>query len=272
MQLHRERQVKQVADERIVFLTSKDREEIEEKITGGGGTGGGGVTVETDPTVPAWAKAETKPTYTAEEVGAAPEDHTHSPADIGAAPEDHTHDEYAPEDHTHSPADIGAVKKSGDTMTGTLYHQTAATYPIAFAIGNAAKPEVVSILMNGDGNSFGCMAFRQYGTNGKRENFNLPHTTTPTVNTNYNIHTTKTLKYAYGSTTISGAAETTIDYSSAGFTAVPCVTMNYSTTAASWNGDNGALKVYNKTTTGAKAIVGGSFNTVRQVDWIAIGV
>ncbi|MDR2047443.1 MAG: hypothetical protein LBP79_06090 [Clostridiales bacterium] len=35
------------------------------------GGGGGGVSVETDPTVPAWAKAETKPTYTAAEVGAA---------------------------------------------------------------------------------------------------------------------------------------------------------------------------------------------------------
>lgn len=32
--------------------------------------GGGGVAVETDPTVPAWAKAATKPTYTAAEVGA----------------------------------------------------------------------------------------------------------------------------------------------------------------------------------------------------------
>lgn len=39
----------------------------------GGGTGGGtgGITHETDPTVPAWAKQPKKPTYTAEEVGAA---------------------------------------------------------------------------------------------------------------------------------------------------------------------------------------------------------
>lgn len=33
---------------------------------------------ETDPTVPAWAKAATKPTYTASEVGAAASNHTHS--------------------------------------------------------------------------------------------------------------------------------------------------------------------------------------------------
>lgn len=36
----------------------------------GGGEGGGGITEETDPTVPAWAKEPTKPTYTAVEVGA----------------------------------------------------------------------------------------------------------------------------------------------------------------------------------------------------------
>lgn len=38
----------------------------------GGGGNGGGVVVETDPTVPAWAKQPNKPTYTAEEVGAQP--------------------------------------------------------------------------------------------------------------------------------------------------------------------------------------------------------
>ena len=32
---------------------------------------------ETDPTVPAWAKAASKPTYTASEVGAAPAEHIH---------------------------------------------------------------------------------------------------------------------------------------------------------------------------------------------------
>lgn len=35
-----------------------------------GGEGGGGITEETDPTVPAWAKNPTKPNYTATEVGA----------------------------------------------------------------------------------------------------------------------------------------------------------------------------------------------------------
>ena len=42
----------------------------------------GYISEETDPTVPAWAKADTKPTYTAAEVGAAEAAHTHS--DISA--------------------------------------------------------------------------------------------------------------------------------------------------------------------------------------------
>lgn len=55
----------------------------------------GYITQETDPTVPAWAKEATKPTYTAAEVGALP-------------------------DTTIIPDISGKVNKSGDTMTGTL--------------------------------------------------------------------------------------------------------------------------------------------------------
>ena len=78
-------------------------------------------------------------------------------------------------------------------------------------------------------------------------------------------------KVAYGSGSVSGSSALTINYASAGFTAVPCVIVTYSTTGSNWSGDNGALKVYSKTTTGATIIVGGSFNTSRQVDWLAIG-
>lgn len=42
---------------------------------------------ETDPTVPAWAKEPTKPTYTADEVGARPDTWTPSASDVGADPE-----------------------------------------------------------------------------------------------------------------------------------------------------------------------------------------
>ncbi len=42
------------------------------KPSQGGGSGSGGITQETDPTVPEWAKEPKKPKYTAEEVGAQP--------------------------------------------------------------------------------------------------------------------------------------------------------------------------------------------------------
>lgn len=50
--------------------------------------GVGGITEETDPTVPDWAKQPTKPTYTADEVGALPKDTKipSKPEDIGAQP------------------------------------------------------------------------------------------------------------------------------------------------------------------------------------------
>lgn len=46
--------------------------ETEEYEDSGVSASGGGITKETDPAVPAWAKQETKPTYTASEVGAIP--------------------------------------------------------------------------------------------------------------------------------------------------------------------------------------------------------
>lgn len=51
-------------------LTETDKEEIAKEAASMVEIPEGGVTEETDPTVPAWAKASTKPTYTASEVGA----------------------------------------------------------------------------------------------------------------------------------------------------------------------------------------------------------
>lgn len=79
-------------------------------------------------------------------------------------------------------------------------------------------------------------------------------------------------KVAYGSAICSGSSAASINYSSAGFTAVPTVVVSYSTTSSNWSGDNGALKIYSKTQTGCSIIVGGSFNTRRNIDWIAIGM
>lgn len=76
-------------------------------------------------------------------------------------------------------------------------------------------------------------------------------------------------KISYGSATINGNTATIIYYS--GFSYIPYIAATYSQTGGNWSGDNGAIKVYNKTTTSAYIIVGGSFSTSRQVDWIAIG-
>ena len=64
------------------------------------------LTTETDPTVPAWAKADNKPTYTASEVGARPNTWTPSASEVGADPagtaagavSSHNTAEYAHED------------------------------------------------------------------------------------------------------------------------------------------------------------------------------
>lgn len=79
-------------------------------------------------------------------------------------------------------------------------------------------------------------------------------------------------KLAYGSANCNGTTAAAIDYSAAGFTAVPYVIASYSTTSANWTGDNGALKIHSKTANGCSIIVGGSFSTKRNIDWIAIGV
>lgn len=78
-------------------------------------------------------------------------------------------------------------------------------------------------------------------------------------------------KYAMGSTSISGSASITVSYSGAGFTSVPYVFACYSTTGGNWSGDNGAIKIHTKTTTSFGIVVGGSFNTSRNIDWFAIG-
>lgn len=79
-------------------------------------------------------------------------------------------------------------------------------------------------------------------------------------------------KFAYGSGSISGSTNLTVNYSSAGFTSVPYVFACYSTTSGNWSGDNGAIKISAKTTTGCSIIVGGNFSTLRNIDWFAIGV
>ena len=85
----------------------------------------GYISEETDPTVPAWAKAESKPAYTAEEVGAAAQAHTHTKSQITDFPEslpanggnadtvDGKHaSDFAAARHTHTATEVGAAAKS----------------------------------------------------------------------------------------------------------------------------------------------------------------
>ena len=99
---------------------------------------------ETDPTVPAWAKAETKPSYTAVEVGALPEDTeipifpnktvldgitTEKVADWTEAVADkHSHTNKAVIDK-FTESDDGTVLYSGEQIaSGNLWHGTKAEY------------------------------------------------------------------------------------------------------------------------------------------------
>lgn len=72
------------------ILTEEQKAIARNNIGAGTGSGtGGGIAVETDPTVPAWAKAATKPTYTAAEVGALPSTYVppnQTAAQVGADP------------------------------------------------------------------------------------------------------------------------------------------------------------------------------------------
>ena len=74
----------------------------------------GYISEETDPTVPAWAKADTKPTYTASEVGAAAKSHNHTVANITDMPD------WAkqPAKPTYTASEVGAA--TSDDVTAAI--------------------------------------------------------------------------------------------------------------------------------------------------------
>ena len=129
-----------------------------------------------------------------------------------------------------------------------------------FRIFHAGMPTGVPIANGGTGATTAANARANLGANNAG---NLTTGTLPMARLPF--------KVAYGSSNVAGNSALSIDYSSVGFTSVPKVVVSYSTTGSNWSGDNGALKIYSKTTTGAIIIVGGSFNTSRAIDWIAIG-
>lgn len=112
----------------------------------------GYLTSETDPTVPAWAKAETKPEYTAAEVGAAEKLHSHSISDITDMPTalpanggnadtlDGKHaSAFAEAEHTHTAAEVGAAPKSHTHSKSDI-----TDFPTAMK-----NPSALTVQMNG---------------------------------------------------------------------------------------------------------------------------
>ena len=99
------------------------------------------LTAETDPTVPSWAKADTKPTYTADEVGARPDTWTPTAQDVGARP-----DTWTP-----TADQVGASQKPV-ILTGTLtaegWSGSAAPYTQTLTITGIPASQAAAVIVS----------------------------------------------------------------------------------------------------------------------------
>lgn len=143
------------------------------------------LTTESDPTVPAWAKQTSKPTYTASEVGAAAASHNH---DTAYAPISHSNDSSihvtatdksnwnskAAEDHTHAASDINSgtlsVNRGGTGKTSwtsrriiyasssTALSQITNASGALYTTGSSATPKfgVLPVAQGGTGETTYC--------------------------------------------------------------------------------------------------------------------
>lgn len=117
----------------------------------------GYLTEETDPTVPAWAKQSTKPTYTANEVGALPSD-TEIPDSLSDLSDDSTHrvvtdasinnwnskqDSISDLDNIRTGAALGATSLQNHQNIKTVNQQTIT------GTGNVSVGTITGITMNG---------------------------------------------------------------------------------------------------------------------------
>lgn len=136
-------------------ITSTDIDNWNSMVSGGGITGitmngkskgtsgvvdlGTVVTEETDPTVPSWAKASTKPTYTASEVGAVPTTRTVNGKELSS-------------DISLTSTDVGAVPRSrtvnGKALTGNI---TLTAEDVGALPNDTVIPTKVSELTNDSG-------------------------------------------------------------------------------------------------------------------------
>lgn len=112
---------KEQARTNIAAASQADLDAQAEKIEGKQ-PAGNYITEETDPTVPAWAKEPTKPTYTANEIGARPATWTPTASEIGALP-----------DTTKIPANTSDLTNDSGFITKTVndlanYYLKSETY------------------------------------------------------------------------------------------------------------------------------------------------
>lgn len=141
---------------------------------------------ETDPTVPSWAKAASKPTYTAAEVGAmatsersnyATTAHTHTAEEVGAMATSersnysttaHTHSQYATTAHTHTAAEVGAMATSERSNYSTTAHTHTAEEVGAMATSERSNYLTTATTIPNVDNYFDSV---EYDSNSKRINF-----------------------------------------------------------------------------------------------------
>ena len=108
--------------------------------------------------VSAWAKAPTKPTYTAAEVGAAPKSHRHAWGEVAGKPTT-----YPPEAHTHPYAGSASA---GGAATSAVKLATARKITLAGAVNGSAAFDGsadVTITVEGDSAAAGFLAAHPVG-------------------------------------------------------------------------------------------------------------
>ena len=97
----------------VTFLTNVDQEELETKINNVAESVEN--YTETDPTVPAWAKAANKPTYTASEVGALSEDSLPTAINTALAQAKTSGEFDGPQGPKGDPGETGPAGPTGET-------------------------------------------------------------------------------------------------------------------------------------------------------------
>lgn len=202
---------------------------------------------------------------------------------------------------------IGAVKKSGDTMTGTLYAPFCRIYKSdwpALSFGPNKSTETGSIYQAISSHRVGISQIAENSS--YAENYLFPTPNTQTEAKWYSVLTSKNavtipqggtgatkaadarvnlgtddaanitkgklaaarLPLATGHTTINSNTAKTITHN---LNRVPKIIATYSKEGENVSGDWGSIKIYDKNTTTAKIIIGGaSSDTEREIDWIAI--